>query len=86
MIGKLSGLLVAAWIGAIGSFGPSFATPAKEAPWLPDAAAYRLTLFLGNLEPIPWDRVETAWSDPYHGSEFSAGALAWLSANSDIGA
>ena len=85
MIRKLSGLLVAAWIGATVSFGPSHATPAKEAPWLPDAAAYRLTLFLGNLEPIPWDQVETAWSDPYHGSEFSAGALAWLSANSDIG-
>ena len=29
--------------------GPSLATPAKEAPWLPEAAAYRLTLFLGNL-------------------------------------
>lgn len=86
MIRKLSGLLVAAWIGATVSLGPSHATPAKEAPWLPDAAAYRLTLFLGNLEPIPWDQVETAWSDPYHGSEFSAGALAWLSANSDIGA
>ena len=53
---------------------------------MPEAAAYRLTLFLGNLEPIPWDQVETAWSDPYHGSEFSADALAWLSAKSDIGA
>ncbi len=86
MIRKLSGLLVAAWIGAIVAFEPSHATPAKEAPWLPDAAAYRLTLFLGNLEPIPWDQVETAWSDPYHNSEFSAGALSWLSAKSDIGA
>ena len=86
MIRKLLGLLVAAWIGAIGAFGPSHATPAKEAPWLPDAAAYRLTLFLGNLEPIPWDQVETAWSDPYHNSEFSSGARSWLSAKSDIGA
>ena len=86
MIRKFLGLLVAAWIGAIGSFGPSFATPAKEAPWLPDAAAYRLTLFLGNLEPIPWGQVEAAWSDPYHNSEFPWGALAWLNAKSDIGA
>ena len=53
---------------------------------MPDAAAYRLTLFLGNLEPIPWDQVETAWSDPYRNSEFSSGALAWLSANSGIDA
>ena len=86
MIWKLSGLLVAVWIGAIGALGPAHATPAKEAPWLPEAAAYRLTLFLGNLEPIPWDQVETAWSDPYHGSDFSGDALAWLSANSDISA
>ena len=86
MIEKFFGLLVAAWIGAIGALGPAHATPAKEAPWLPEAAAYRLTLFLGNLEPIPWDKVETAWSDPYHGSEFSGDALAWLSANSDISA
>lgn len=86
MIRKLSGLLVAVWIGAIVAFGPTHATPAKEAPWLPEAAAYRLTLFLGNLEPIPWDQLETAWQDPYHNSEISLGALAWLSANSDISA
>ena len=64
--------------------GPVPATPAKEAPWLPEAAAYRLTLFLGNLEPLPWDDIETAWTEPYRGSEFSVGALAWLDRKSDI--
>ena len=64
--------------------GPVAATPAKEAPWLPEAAAYRLTLFLGNLEPLPWDELEAAWSEPYRGSEFSIGALAWLDRESDI--
>lgn len=63
---------------------PVAATPAKEAPWLPEAAAYRLTLFLGNLEPLPWDDIETAWTEPYRGSEFSVGALAWLDRKSDI--
>lgn len=86
MIRKLLRLMVAAGVSATVSFGPSSATPAREAPWLPDAAAYRLTLFLGNLEPIPWDQVETAWSDPYHNSEFSSGALAWLGATSQIAA
>jgi len=64
--------------------GPVAATPAKEAPWLPEAAAFRLTLFLGNLEPLPWDDIETAWTEPYRGSEFSVGALAWLDRESDI--
>ena len=64
--------------------GPSFATPAKEAPWLPEAAAYRLTLFLGNLAPVPWYKVEQAWSEPYHGSEYRLGALAWLDRESAV--
>lgn len=64
--------------------GPVAATPAKEAPWLPEAAAYRLTLFLGNLEPLPWDELEAAWSEPYRDSEFSVGALAWLGRESDV--
>ncbi len=66
--------------------GPAAATPAKETPWLPEAGAYRLTLFLGNLEPLPWDDIETAWREPYRGSEFSIGALAWLDRESDIDA
>lgn len=64
--------------------GPSLATPAKEAPWLPEAAAYRLTLFLGNLAPVPWEKVEQAWSEPYRGSEFPIGAYEWLARESSI--
>mgnify|MGYP003113490497 FL=1 len=64
--------------------GPGAATPAREAPWLPEAAAYRLTLFLGNLEPVPWDEVATAWSEPYRGSEFTLGGLAWLGRESAV--
>jgi len=63
--------------------GPSAATPAKEAPWLPEAAAYRLTLFLGNLAPVPWDKVEKAWSQPYRGSAFPMGAMDWLARESE---
>jgi len=40
------------------------ATPAKEAPWVPEAAAYRLTLFLGNMTPIDWNGLRTTWNAP----------------------
>lgn len=60
------------------------ATAAKEAPWLPEAAAYRLTLFLGNLAPVPWDEMEKAWEAPYRGSQFDKGALARLAARSAV--
>lgn len=78
------GVLLATLASVLVLSGPVAATPAKEAPWLPEAAAYRLTLFLGNLEPLPWDDVETAWTEPYRGSEFSAGAVEWLDRESDI--
>ncbi|MBA4782153.1 MAG: cytochrome C [Rhizobiales bacterium] len=64
--------------------GPAIATPAKETPWLPEAAAYRLTLFLGNLAPVPWDAVERAWEEPYRGSEYTQGALDWLAGQSSL--
>ncbi|WP_236737139.1 cytochrome c peroxidase [Palleronia pelagia] len=84
VIRRLLGFVIFSLTGAMVSFGPAIATPAKEAPWLPDAAAYRLTLFLGNLDPLPWDDVEAAWSEPYRNSEFSADALTWLGEKSDI--
>ena len=62
------------------------ATAAKEAPWLPEAAAYRLTLFLGNLAPVPWEKVQDAWESPYRGSEFSQGAFARLEEKSALDA
>ena len=69
------GRVLAAAIGLAVSAGSAPATPAKEAPWLPEAAAYRLTLFLGNLAPVPWDDIRLAWEKPYRGSAFVSGAL-----------
>ncbi len=86
MIRDFLKLLITGLIGAVVFSGPVSATPAKEAPWLPEAAAYRLTLFLGNLEPLPWDEVAMAWSEPYRNSEFSRAALDWLEDESDIDA
>lgn len=59
---------------------PAAATPAKQAPWLPEAAAYRTTLFLGNLQPVPWPGIEAAWTEPHPGSEIDRAALDSLSA------
>ena len=84
MTSRFSALLLAAFAGALALSGSALATPAKEAPWLPEAAAYRLTLFLGNLEPLPWDDVEAAWSEPHRNSDFSFGALARLDEDSDV--
>lgn len=84
MIRDFLQLLIAVFVGALVLPGPVSATPAKETPWLPEAAAYRLTLFLGNLEPLPWGEVETAWSEPYRNSAFSTGALAWLDVQSEV--
>ena len=81
---KLFGLFAAALTIAAVASRPAMATPAKEAPWLPEAAAYRSTLFLGNLAPIPWDAIARAWTEPYHGSEFATGAMDRLSAVSAL--
>ena len=64
--------------------GPAMATPARDTPWLPEAAAYRLTLFLGNLTPVPWDELGRAWEEPYRGSEYTQGALDWLAGQSSL--
>lgn len=83
-MGKFTRMFLAMFATALVLAGPVAATPAKEAPWLPEAAAYRLTLFLGNLEPLPWNDVKGAWTDPYRGSDFSVGALAWLERESSV--
>ena len=84
MTRNFRGVLFATLAYALIFSAPVAATPAKEAPWLPEAAAYRLTLFLGNLEPLPWNEIEAAWSEPYRNSEFSVGALAWLDGKSEV--
>ncbi|WP_300513361.1 cytochrome c peroxidase [Aliiroseovarius sp.] len=86
MIWKSLRLLVTAYVGVAVFSGTVSATPAKEAPWLPEAAAYRLTLFLGNLEPLPWSEIATAWSEPHRNSEFSGGALDRLESASNVDA
>ncbi len=83
---KWLGLTVAAMASSLLVNNPTYATPAKEAPWIPEAAAYRLTLFLGNLEPLPWDEIEAAWLEPYRNSEFSSGAISWIEAGSEVDA
>ncbi|MFN3261290.1 MAG: cytochrome c peroxidase [Pikeienuella sp.] len=44
------------------------ATSLAEAPWRPEAAAWRATIFLGNLAPVPWDGVAGLWREPVAGS------------------
>ena len=55
------------------------ATAIKEAPWSPRAAAYRLTLFMGNLAPVPWDQLSDVWEKPAPGSDLDRPALSQLS-------
>jgi cytochrome c peroxidase len=81
---KFSTLVIGVALGAGLASGPTSATPVQEAPWIPEAAAYRLTLFLGNLTPVPWDELERAWFEPYHQSQFAQGAFQWLEAESDV--
>ncbi|PWE30013.1 cytochrome C [Maritimibacter sp. 55A14] len=64
--------------------GPALATPAKETPWLPEAAAYRLTLHYGNLAPVPWEKIEKAWTEPYRGAAFREGAIDRISDDSTL--
>lgn len=35
-----------------------------ETPWHPLAAAYRTAMFLGDLRPVPWSKIRTAYRDP----------------------
>ena len=69
-----AGLLVA---------GPAPATPVTQAPWQPEAAAYRATLFLAGLAPVPWQAIETTWSEPYPGAAFDAPAFDLLAGRPD---
>ena len=56
----------------------AFADPPKQAPWRPDAAAYRNTLFLAELEPVPWDAIAAAWTEPGAGAAFDRPAFALI--------
>jgi cytochrome c peroxidase len=77
-LGSIRGLLPVMAAGlllvAVGVTG-SMATPVKQAPWRPDAAAYRTTLFLADLAPTPWESIAAAWSEPHPGAAFQRPAV-----------
>jgi cytochrome c peroxidase len=54
------------------------ATAIEQAPWAPAAAAYRLTVFLGNLTPVPWSKIEESWEAPVAGASVAQSALSRL--------
>ena len=55
------------------------ATAIEEAPWAPRAAAYRLSLFMANLTPVPWEKIENNWTAPAPGSAVAVEALSRVS-------
>ena len=59
LLAGLAALLIAADAGA---------TAVRQAPWQPEATAYRATLFLAELAPVPWPAFETVWFEPYPGA------------------
>jgi len=57
------------------------ATVPEPAPWAPRAAAYRLTLFMGNLDPVPWERLRESWEHPVAGAAVPVAALSRVRGN-----
>ena len=57
------------------------ATAIKESSWLPMAAAYRSTLFIGNLSPLPWAKLQANWQQAALGAEPSRPAFSYMSQN-----
>ena len=76
----------AALVLALSAGSLTWATPVKEAPWRPEAAAYRATLFLGNLAPVPWEEIATTWSEPYPGAVSDTAAFEALRTSPEIDA
>ena len=37
----------------------------REEPWRPVAAAYRSSVFLADLTPVPWEKIEDVWARPH---------------------
>lgn len=54
------------------------ATAITETPWRVDVAAYRVTSFYCALVPLPWAKVEQAWSAPLRGVKTSKTAFQLL--------
>lgn len=73
------GLLAAALLLLVSGTQVAIATPVKQAPWHPVAAAYRTTLFLAGLSPVPWNAVMDAWAEGHPGAAFDRPAFDLLS-------
>lgn len=69
------------WVGIAVGLWAALALPAvnahivREDPWHSVAAAYRASMFLGDLVPVPWVQVGSAWSEPYPGAVSDVPAL-----------
>lgn len=59
-IGILTGMLL---IGSVTRY--SNAHIVTEKPWFPIAASYRSMMFLGDLDPVPWDKIQKAFEKPH---------------------
>lgn len=79
--GRSFHLAVIVAISVLTGVAAAFATPVKQAPWHPVAAAYRTTLFLAELSPVPWDAVVTAWTEAHPGAAFDRPAFDLLNAS-----
>ena len=44
--------------------GPTLAHIVTDAPWHPIAASYRTMMFLGDLKPVPWGKIQAAFDKP----------------------
>ena len=57
-------------LGLITFFGVGLADAdiPREEPWRPVAAAYRSSVFLADLTPVSWEKIECAWTQPHPGA------------------
>lgn len=50
--------------GLLTLFYPASAHIVTEAPWHPIAASYLTMMFLGDLKPVPWGKIQAAFDEP----------------------
>ncbi len=62
---RFDALALAVLLFLVGVVPAALATAVQQAPWHPVAAAYRTTLFLAGLLPVPWGGIEDAWMVPH---------------------
>jgi cytochrome c peroxidase len=74
--GRVAALVAMVGLAAVAV--PATAHIVREEPWHPVAAAYRTSLFLADLTPVPWEAVEAAWTQPIAASVAADPPLARL--------